>query len=1074
MQTLPLLLCLAALGAQAQSPAQLLQKSGIAGGIAVHLGCGDGRGCIELGEHPGWVVHGVDSGDISNARRTVFKSGRYGRISVGELHGARLPYADNLINLVIAERQGDIPRSEIMRVLAPLGKAYIKEGDGWQEIVKPWPPGMDQWSHYLRGADNNAVSSDVTIGAPRTLHWVASPRWGRSHEEMAGMSAAVSANGRLFYINDESPLVSIRFLAQHTLIARDAFNGVKLWEREVGPWVDHLRHFRSGPSHLSRRLTADGDRIYVTLALDAPVTCLNAADGTTLRSYAGTEYTEEILCNSDGRLYLLVGTSERVRRGEGLFERNEPPPSQNREIVVIDEQSGRVIWRKNARGAEYVMPLGLAVRGDRVYYHSIRGLHCADAATGAELWLAARAAVATRYGFSTSTLVATDEVVLLADRIVDPKPGPNAAATGDVVYAVHGWNESGFARKTGNTLTAYSAQDGRELWQRPCSEGYNSPVDVFVADKMVWVGTQFDKGHHLLTGEVLREINTKGDPVGMTHDRCYRNKATVKMILTGRDGIETIDLEQGWTGNNSWVRGTCQYGILPANGLIYAPPNACACHPKVKMQGMVALAAALPDSAKKELPPAAERLIRGAAFSRLPELASAETPEGSWHQYRGDSMRSGCAATKVVGTRLHWEAQPGGRLTQPVAAGGMVYAASVDSHTLFALDARSGKTRWTFTAGGRIDSAPSIYKGLLIFGCADGGVYCLDRTSGEMLWRFRAAPEERLLSVFGQLESAWPVHGAVLIQNDEIHFTAGRSSYLDGGIYLYRMNPVTCEILAATAIRHLDPITGKQSGREGRKEGLPFDSEGTVSDILSGDGTSVFLKHMRFDRDGNEQPATVPHLFCQTGFLGEESFVRSYWLYGTDVGAGWGGWATMINNHLRIAPAGRILVFDDSTIFGYGRIRHLAAAVGHRADATHLFASVKEYSLPEVGADAQTPSKKKGGNSKPEKTFVWSIDEAFTVRAMTLTADTLYTAGIPDAGVKDTTDEKILQFTNNAEALAAFKGERGAYLKSISKTDGKIKATVKLDAPPVFDGMSAAEGRLFISLNNGKIVCYGG
>ena len=45
-----------------------------------------------------------------------------------------------------------------------------------------------------------------------------------------------------------------------------------------------------------------------------------------------------------------------------------------------------------------------------------------------------------------------------------------------------------------------------------------------------------------------------------------------------------------------------------------------------------------------------------------------------------------------------------GTVSGTVAAAGRVYVAARDAHTLYALDAQSGQTLWTFTAGGRIDS----------------------------------------------------------------------------------------------------------------------------------------------------------------------------------------------------------------------------------------------------------------------------------------------------------------------------------------------------------------------------------
>ena len=61
-----------------------------------------------------------------------------------------------------------------------------------------------------------------------------------------------------------------------------------------------------------------------------------------------------------------------------------------------------------------------------------------------------------------------------------------------------------------------------------------------------------------------------------------------------------------------------------------------------------------------------------------------------------------------------------------------------------------------------------------------------------------------------------------------------------------------------------------------------------------------------FDSDGQQMQDVEPHLFSVDGFLGEEWFVRSYWIYGPNVGAGWGGWA----NAAKQWPAARIMAFE--------------------------------------------------------------------------------------------------------------------------------------------------------------------
>ena len=59
------------------------------------------------------------------------------------------------------------------------------------------------------------------------------------------------------------------------------------------------------------------------------------------------------------------------------------------------------------------------------------------------------------------------------------------------------------------------------------------------------------------------------------------------------------------------------------------------------------------------------------------------------------------------------------------------------------------------------------------------------------------------------------------------------------------------------------------------------------------------------------------------------------------------------------------------------------------------------------------------------------------------------------------------------EQTAAWRGQRGGLLWAVSLADGSCLSTIDLDAPPVFDGMIAADGQLFLSLMNGEVLCYG-
>ena len=44
---------------------------------------------------------------------------------------------------------------------------------------------------------------------------------------------------------------------------------------------------------------------------------------------------------------------------------------------------------------------------------------------------------------------------------------------------------------------------------------------------------------------------------------------------------------------------------------------------------------------------------------------------------------------------------------------------------------------------------------------------------------------------------------------------------------------------------------------------------------------------------------------------------------------------------------------------------------------------------------------------------------------------------------------------------------------AVLSDDGRKIAEYRLDAAPAWDGMAIANGKLFISLKNGELVCYG-
>jgi outer membrane protein assembly factor BamB len=900
---------------------QILKSTGIQGGLIVHLGCGHGKLTAALRINDSYLVHGLDADaqNVARARKYIRSAGLYGQVSVEQLTGQQLPYIDNLVNLFVAQNPGQIPTSEVMRILAPNGVAYIKNGDTWTKTIKPRPKEIDEWTHYLHDASNNAVANDTIVGPPRRLQWVGSPKWGRHHDHMSSVSATVSAGGRVFYIFDRAPRTSILIQPQWTLIARDAFNGTILWKRNIDKWHTHLWPLKSGPAQLPRRLVASGGRVFVTLGLNQDLVALNAATGRTVLTYENTKSTEEIIY-SNGTLFLLVNKNfkqpeitdlKKLKRGYSSKFWDET----SREIVAIRAETGDTLWTEKHN----VLPGTMAADHQRLVFHDGESIVSLNRNTGDQLWRSLPVSRSKEIqSFYIPTLVLYQDVVLFSG--------------GETAGLQKGaWYTSGE-----DTLTALSAENGKKLWSayHPPS-GYRSPEDVLVVNGLVWTGettsgraTGVFTGRDPHTGEVKSEFPPDVETYWF-HHRCYRGKATEKYLLMSRTGTEFIDVRQKHWIPNHWVRGACLYGVMPANGLIYMPQHPCACYLESKLYGFNALAPASPSPRIPQKTAEILRLEKGPAYGK--NIDAKPSPQ-DWPTYRHDPARSGRASTTVpLDVKSAWKTTLGGKLTSPVVAENKVFVASVDKHTIHALHANSGKNLWQYTAGGRIDSAPTIYQGRVLFGSADGSVYCLRAADGALAWRFRAAPIDQRLTAFEQLESVWPLHGNVLIENDVLYCVAGRSMFIDNGMRLWRLDPQTGRVLSQTVLDGYDPNTDQSPQDYVSWLNMPT----ALPDILSSDGKLIYMRSQPFKLDGTRLPLEampkgadadkgappptqnnqLAHLFCPTGFLDDSWWHRTYWMHGSTFVSGWCGYYRAG----KAAPAGRILVFDDAKIYGFGR-----------------------------------------------------------------------------------------------------------------------------------------------------------
>lgn len=1054
---------------------EIIQQTGVSGGLIVELGCTDGRLAAALARHDAMLVHGLalEPKFVETARTTIDATGLYGRASVQLFSGSSLPYADNLVRLLIVSDFGEVTKEDCLRALAPGGVLCVKDNKGWSVSKKPWPAEIDEWTHYLHGASGNAVADDTAVGPPRHLRWVSGPPYCRSHEIDSSVSALVTAAGRMYYILDEG-LIGItdpRLPPRWVLLARDAFSGVALWKRPMPEWgwrqwkpewgeqdwTGTRGHRLRIPATLSRRLVVQDDRVFATLGYDAPVSVLDAASGQTLHTLDGTKGTDEILA-CGGRLVLHLHAFDNDQR-----RRTGNTPVET--ICLVDPAQNRILWRyKTPR----IVPLTLASDGKRVVFFDTKDLVGLDFATGEEIWRSSTLDDKKRPVRRSHTLVISDGVVLLlgSDR-----------------------------------LLAVSADNGKLLWEAPGSKGpgAGNPPDLFVADGLVWYGC--NQGGYLRDGVDVKRIGYdlhSGQPRRSVevdrlispghHFRCYRSKATERYLLWPKRGVEFIDLEGDNHMRHDWLRAPCKLGCMPANGLLYVPPHQCFCYAGAKLRGFNALAAANrdADNAAPESVGPSSRLVKGPAYDRVngeaAQSAAASPPLASspddWPTLRHDPRRTGATTTQVPTSVVRrWRASPGGKLTQPVVVGDRLYVAEIDEHRLLCLEAAEGQTHWHFIAEGRIDSPPTVHRGLVLFGSADGSVYCLTADDGALVWRFRAAPRMRRIVSYDQLESPWPVHGSVLVQNELVYFAAGRSSYLDGGIKLFALEPQTGKVVHQTRVEGPYPNLSQDVGR-------PFDMDGTVADVLVSEGKKLFMQQTAFDAKLNQLPTPRitemgdrqmgRHVLATAGLLDGTSWNRTFWMYGSR----WPGF--YIANQ---APkSGQLLVVDKATTYAVkyftrrnrhspmffpGKQGYLVFADDNNNEPVLVDESGKPELvrwLPELNPAIghkltdQALNRDKGTGFARAKPAKWTQWVPIRVRAMVRTPDALFIAGPPDV-------------LDSSDPLASFEGRRGGLLWAVSPENGSQLGAWKLDAPPVFDGLIAAHGKLFLAATDGSVVC---
>ncbi len=769
----------------------VLSKLGMKKGICVVLD--DHRCELALGLAKGSqltiYVQVRKADDLQATCRAADAAGLYGtRIYVGKGDPTRIHLADNLADaLVVAGNRADIPRTEVLRVLRPGGKALL----GQEVLTKPSPEGTDDWTHHYHTPDNNPQSTDKRALAPYLTQFIVEPRYASAPQNVVASAGRVfMAFGHVAWHQREEPWVD-------TLVAVNGFNGTMLWKRKLtsGIMVD--------------RSTMIATPTALYLADDKSCKLLDPATG---------KLTDEItipadltggtfwkwMALEDGVLYALVGEQEspdavkRWRRtahgwpwgaiSDG-YNAKDPPNRDvstwrdmgtwrtesfdpkdhvwgfSKTLLAIDPKTKNVLW--SYKEQEYpIDSRSLCMKNGRMYFsHFSKYIVCLNAKTGNEIWRR------------------TAEKNPKLFKAIGPYCPYESWSTG--------WRTTAYARCSDKALyfagpqvfdvTAVSTADGRHLWTYHAKRNPH----VLIRDDGLYI-----IGAHQLSGDT-HKLDPLSGKVLASYDIaracCARVTGSTDSIFFRFFGDGTIRLDPV-TGKTQWIspmRPSCFIGTLVSDGHLYWTPWVCDCN--LQMFGTICCAPA----GNFKFDQAAVEVQRLESASGATKITQFQQSPADWPTYRADNTRTATTRAAIPDqVKLLWTFTPKTTFeaTSPVAAGGVVFL-SGSNGIVRALDVASGKARWTAYMGGAVRYPPTVADGRVLVGSGDGYAYAFEAATGRLLWRFRAAPIERKINVYNRLLSTWPVASGVLVDDGVAYCAAGLNNY--DGTHVYALDAAT-------------------------------------------------------------------------------------------------------------------------------------------------------------------------------------------------------------------------------------------------------------------------------------------
>lgn len=806
----------------------LIRAAGISRGLCSVMGCRDGELLLALAGQSQLLIHAIDPdrSAVAAARKQIDAVGLHGRRVIVEPGTfGTLPYADNLVDIVLVPDLSEdtfaaLSISEILRVLRPKGILILgsvtpdtsgtptaedlarrlrasNPGDftpvpgapgAWVMVSKPEPEGVDDWSHWQHGPDNNPASQDRIIRAPYLTQWTGTPYY------IAMPAITVAAGGRTF--------CAMGHIAHHereepwlnTVLARNGYNGIELWRRNLPPgYLVHRSAF-----------VATDDVFYMIDEDGNGCRMLDPQTGRDLGEIRIGELSGEWkwIAIDDGVLYVLAGMQKDPREtlrvknprsywgwsnlSRGYYQR-QIPWGFGRTIAAYDLDEKRLLWTHEEEAA--VDSRAMAVGdGNIFFYGPASHAGCIRGTTGKVLW--------------TNPSPRLREWVRELE--FDPKSMEGFRTEPFCLYTPEALI---LAPQTSPNVCAVSTKDGNLLWHRRKTGGNPNPL---YADGKVLIGIGPERNTLALDPRTGRTV----EDLGFRKYNCARLTATPDSLFCRGypEGTTRYDRETKRLIFNGAMRPSCNDGVVPANGMLYIGPWLCDCN--LALMGAMALG---PAGDFRFDHPFVESERLEVVAENTGDVAALETSPDDWPTYRANNDRTASTGVRIPGrVTQRWTCAPEQAVTAapPTSAGNRVFLCGFDGKVR-AIDGKSGTLQWSFLTAGPVRASATIWNGRVYVGSGDGYVYCLEAATGRLLWRFRAAPVERRIMIYDHLCSSWPVNSGVLVREGVACFAAGLID--TDGTYVYALDAITGKLKwQNNSSGHLNPDIRKGVSAHGR------------------------------------------------------------------------------------------------------------------------------------------------------------------------------------------------------------------------------------------------------------------